>query len=301
MGTTLGNNMTCLRKHENAEAIQAGSARMGMGRDLDDAVLAAQNRQMNANAQGLVNMVNLSFAGSNFPNLDTYTYTDGMVVLYQKQGQMWNKIGATEIVWDNLNPKWVKSFDVPYHFERREYYKVVVYDIEDRNRLDNLAVHDLVGELQFALHEVVTARDQTLIKDLECSDRAPGKSGKIHITGDEKQVMNNEEANFRVSATFEDTSGYNFFFVHKNIAGQTWKPVYKSEIQTAIGGTFSWNLISILTGDLCNEEPEREIRLEFFKSSKTGKHKNLGFITCNMAQLKEGSYNYLTQGKIKNQ
>ena len=159
MGTTLGNNMTCLRKHENAEAIQAGSARMGMGRDLDDAVLAAQNRQMNANAQGLVNMVNLSFAGSNFPNLDTYTYTDGMVVLYQKQGQMWNKIGATEIVWDNLNPKWVKSFDVPYHFERREYYKVVVYDIEDRNRLDNLAVHDLVGELQFALHEVVTARD----------------------------------------------------------------------------------------------------------------------------------------------
>ena len=73
---------------------------------------------------------------------------------------------------------------------------------------------------------------------MECSDRAPGKSGKIHITGDEKQVMNNEEANFRVSATFEDTSGYNFFFVHKNIAGQTWKPVYKSEIQTAIGGTF---------------------------------------------------------------
>ena len=82
MGTALGDNFTCFRKHENAEAVQSGASRLGMGRDLDDAVLAAQNRVMNANAQGLVNMVSLSFSGSDFPNLDTFTRTDGMVVLY---------------------------------------------------------------------------------------------------------------------------------------------------------------------------------------------------------------------------
>ena len=60
-------------------------------------------------------------------------------------------------------------------------------------------------------------------------------------------------------------------------------------------------MVSILTTDLCNEEPEREVRLEFFKSQKSGKHKNLGFITCNIAQLKEGTLNFMTQGKIKNQ
>ena len=74
-------------------------------------------------------------------------------------GTIWSKVGTTEIIWDNLSPKWVKSFDVPYHFEKRDYYKVVVYDIEDRNRVDDLSAHDLVGELTFALHEVVTARD----------------------------------------------------------------------------------------------------------------------------------------------
>ena len=189
----------------------------------------------------------------------------------------------TEVIWDNLSPKWVKSFDVPYHFERREYYKVVVYDIDDRNNLENFSGHDLVGELEFALHEVVTARDQTLIKDLECKDRAAGASGKIHITGDEKEGLNNEECNFLINATFDDTSGYNFFFVHKSISNTTWKPVYKSEIQSCIGGKFSWNIISILTSELCNEDPETEIRIEFFKSQKSGKHRNIGYITCNIA------------------
>lgn len=110
---------------------------------------------------------------------------------------MWNKIGQTEVIMDNLNPKWVKSFDVQYHFERRDYYKIEVYDIDDFDRLNNYAGHDLVGTLEFALHEVVTARDQTLIKDLVCSDRPVGKSGKIKITADEKQgLQNNEEMNF---------------------------------------------------------------------------------------------------------
>lgn len=87
---------------------------------------------------------------------------------------------------------------MPYHFERRDSYKVVVYDIDDFNNLDNYAGHDLVGEIQFALHEVVTSRDQTLVRNLECNLRPAGKSGKIKIIGDEKQGLNNEEINFSV-------------------------------------------------------------------------------------------------------
>merc|ERR1712110_908450 len=56
-----------------------------------------------------------------------------MVVLYQKSGNVWNKLGQTEVIMDNLDPNWVRSFDVQYHFEKREYYKAVVYDINDVN------------------------------------------------------------------------------------------------------------------------------------------------------------------------
>ena len=80
MGTCVGDTFTCGRKHENAAAVQSGTGKLGMGRDLDDAVLAATNRGLAQN-QGLVNMVSLSFMCENLPNLDTFTRTDGMVVL----------------------------------------------------------------------------------------------------------------------------------------------------------------------------------------------------------------------------
>lgn len=60
---------------------------------------------------------------------------------------------------DSLNPKWIKSFDLQYHFEKREHYRVDVYDIDDFHNLDNYAGHDKVGSLEFDIHEVVTARD----------------------------------------------------------------------------------------------------------------------------------------------
>ena len=85
MGASIGDTFTCFRKHENAGAVQSGTGRLGMGRDLDDAVLAATNRSIAAN-QGLVNIVALSFQCENLPNLDTFTRTDGMCVLHKKEG-----------------------------------------------------------------------------------------------------------------------------------------------------------------------------------------------------------------------
>lgn len=287
MGASLGDTFTCFRKHENAGAVQSGSGRLGLGRDLDDAVLAATNRSIAQN-QGLVNIVALSFKCENLPNLDTFTRTDGMCVLFKKEGNVWKEVGKTEVIMDNLAPQWVKNFEVAYHFEKREYYKVVVYDIDDFNNLNNYDGHDLVGSVEFAIHEVVTAVNQTLEKHLECDERAVRQSGTIKIIADEKQGMNNEEANFTLSGQFNSQDGYNFFLIHKFMGPNNFKPVYKSEITSSIGGRFRWNLVSILTSELANEDPEREIRFEFFKSQKSGKHVNLGYFACNIAQLREG-------------
>ena len=54
-----------------------------------------------------------------------------MVVLYRQSGNQWHRLGVTEVIMDNLSPAWVKSFDVQYHFEQRENYKVEVYDVDD--------------------------------------------------------------------------------------------------------------------------------------------------------------------------
>ena len=49
MGTSLsccGDVFTCCRKHGNADAVYSNNQKYGVGRDLDDAVLAATNKNM---------------------------------------------------------------------------------------------------------------------------------------------------------------------------------------------------------------------------------------------------------------
>ena len=94
---------------------------------------------------------------------------------------MWQQLGMTEVIMDNLSPEWVKCFDVPYKFEEQQSFKVDVYDVDDFTNLKNFASHDHVGGLEFTLHEVVTAKDQILIKPISNSK----KDALIEIAGEE--------------------------------------------------------------------------------------------------------------------
>ena len=44
------------------------------------------------------------------------------------------EIGRTEVIWDNLNPKFVQKFVVNYFFEETRNLKFVFYDVDDANR-----------------------------------------------------------------------------------------------------------------------------------------------------------------------
>ena len=129
LATAVGDNLTCFRDHENQDAVSRVVA-IGSSKDLDDAILAATSNMIDAQ-NSLVQTLRLTFACSKLPNLDTFTRTDGMAVLFEKRGTMWQQIGMTEVIMDNLDPEWVKAFDVAYKFEEQQEFKVVVYDVDD--------------------------------------------------------------------------------------------------------------------------------------------------------------------------
>lgn len=83
VATSIGDSLSCMRTHQNQGAVGNG---IGVGRDVDDAVLAAVNQSINAAQSGLVQTISLSFACENLPNLDTFTRTDGLLVFYRKAG-----------------------------------------------------------------------------------------------------------------------------------------------------------------------------------------------------------------------
>lgn len=71
-----------------------------------------------------------------------------------------------------------------------------------------------------------------------------------------------------------------------------WKPVYKSEVKPNIGGRngptkFEFNQFSLLVSDLCAGDKDKEIKIEFFKSQKSGKHINIGQSLYTVQELEE--------------
>ena len=101
-------------------------------------------------------MLNLTFEASGLPNLDLgKTKSDPMLVLYRDG----NLVGMTEFVTDNLNPKWIKSFDVEYGISNISSYKVKIYDIDNPSKLNDLSQHEFMSEIDFKLPELVKAKD----------------------------------------------------------------------------------------------------------------------------------------------
>lgn len=211
--------------------------------------------------------------------MDTFTRTDGMAVLYEKHGSMWTMIGMTEVIMDNLNPEWVKCFDVSYRFEEKQTFKVTVYDIDDFNNLQAFSKHSLVGEQEFTLHEVVTAKDQILTRQISKSKR----DSIIEIIGEEYQNedISNDQVVLNPKVVFprgSNVSGKIVFFliyrVHKeaNVPGgaHIWKPIYKSEIKNQLNDgsrvQFDFNQVVLLKQDMCAGDESKDIKFEFFIS-----------------------------------
>ena len=223
-------------QHNDMGAVRSGGG-IGGGSDIDSAVLAATNFGQG----GLTQKLELSFKCTNLVNMDTFSKSDPFVVFYKQQGNMWNKLGQTEIIHDNLNPEFVQKINVDFHFEQNEKYKVQVYDSDD-DKSKNLASHDFIGEYIFTLHEVVTGRDQTMTKPLTNKDRK--NPGNIIVTAEEKAASQNTQIiMFNPVGQLKNNGGLCFFIIYRQISLGKFTPVFKSEVKRAQNGVFNYNQV----------------------------------------------------------
>ena len=123
-------------KHYNAQAVGANGISGGTISDIDDAALQAiKNGIGEASKSALKQIIQLSFSLEDLPNLDTFSKTDAFIILYElkKQGNrtIKQKVGRTECIFDNLNPDFVKSFEVDYLFEETQTFLMEAYDMDD--------------------------------------------------------------------------------------------------------------------------------------------------------------------------
>jgi hypothetical protein len=76
--------------------------------------------------------VELSIACRHLINADTFSKSDPMVIVYERNDwqDKYYEIGRTEMISDNLNPDFVKRFQLSYNFETVQRLKFEVWDID---------------------------------------------------------------------------------------------------------------------------------------------------------------------------
>lgn len=191
----------------------------------------------------LVEKVELFLSCKGLLNMDLLSLSDPMCVVYSGHRSpqpphdiIWTEIGRTEVIKDNLNPKWIKSITMDYYFERVQFLKFQVFDIDSESQLSNLRAHDFIGEVITSLAEIVGSRGQKLAKPLvlpEASKHHHGassmlklarvqKRGILIVAAEELSTDSNDELQFQVRANhlakmdwFGATDGY--FVISKSM------------------------------------------------------------------------------------
>ena len=100
--------------------------------------------------------VELSISGRNLLDLDTFSKSDPMCVVYSKDseqgGDTWIEIGRTECIDNNLNPELATKINVEFTFEQQQLMRFEVYDMDS-----DLRDHDFIGSAECSLGQIVAS------------------------------------------------------------------------------------------------------------------------------------------------
>eukprot|EP01028_Stygiella_incarcerata_P010829 TRINITY_DN583_c0_g1_i1.p1 TRINITY_DN583_c0_g1~~TRINITY_DN583_c0_g1_i1.p1 ORF type:complete len:565 (-),score=145.11 TRINITY_DN583_c0_g1_i1:129-1823(-) len=221
-------------------------------------------------------------------DMDTFSKSDPMCVLFVGQpvrgSLQYTELGRTEIIKDCLNPKWVKGFTVNYYFERQQYLRFSVYDID--NPSDSLEKHDFLGSFDCVMGDIVTAAGKTLTGDLG----RPGhkNKGKISIYCEEMAEINDIvmfEARGNKLAK-KDLFGKSdpFLVISRSQESGGFIPVHKTEVIKKNLNP-QWAKFSVPIVQLCNGDEYRPLLFEVFDWNKSGKHELIGSFSASLTDL----------------
>ena len=111
--------------------------------------------------------ISLSFKARDLPKMDTFSHTDGFLVVNlvnPKTGAI-QRIGNTSVINNTENPEWPDHIVLNYTFEETQLLKIQVYD-QDKPDLTNLKAQDIIGEVSFTLAKLMCSSNQTITANI---------------------------------------------------------------------------------------------------------------------------------------
>ena len=222
-------------------------------------------------------------------DVDIFSKSDPMVVMFIEtkvgRSREWSEYGRTEVIENNLNPDFVKTFIVDYHFEKHQNLKFEVYDVDSKS--DELFRHGFIGRAECSLGSIVGQHSGR--RELNLEGKSGKEGGKIVLSAEllrdctELVTFQFKGTNIRKTGVF---SSRNLFLVFSKInEDNSSTVVHKTEVQKDSHSPI-WKAIKIPVRLLCNGDHERTIKISCYDWSRNGQHKLIGEVNTSVKELK---------------
>lgn len=243
--------------------------------------------------RGLYTSLELSLSASDLRDLDIFSKSDPMAVIYlKKKGGALEEFARTEVVMNTVNPVWITKFTINYEFETVQQLVFRVYDVDSPYhnvpvKMLKVGEQDFIGEASCALSEIVTRRDCSLTLSLQNPSVSSGQRlGSITVRAEEtfvsrvavemifrcidlenKDIFSKSDPFLRISKVMEDGMVVPICKteVIDNNLNPVWKPV-------------------VLTAQQYGSK-ENPLVIECFDFNKNGVHELLGKFQGSIADL----------------
>ncbi|KRX09762.1 C2 domain [Pseudocohnilembus persalinus] len=115
----------------------------------------------------------------NLQNMDIISDSDPQVKLQKEKNGEWEDIGVTEIIPDNLDPKFATPFILTYDIDRPPKLRLEVYDVDKCQSVKKAIEIDEMGEAECNLQDLLEAKDNFLQLRLTTITKSQKKKEKI--------------------------------------------------------------------------------------------------------------------------
>lgn len=206
-------------------------------------------------------------------------------------------LGKTEVIKNQLSPKWTTSFLFDYEFGKETHINISVVD-EVRKTSDKP-----MGSAVFEIGDIMGSRGSIKAKKLKkggtlyvrLQKAAPRNAGKLalRLRGDK---LKNVDGLFQKSDPFYELSR-----TYDGPSGGSYTPVYRSK-QVKNNLNPKWEPATIDVGTLCDGALERKIQVAVYDYEKDGKHESMGTFETTVNELVKasGNGNFTLTRKRKN-
>lgn len=239
------------------------------------------------NAQSSYPIIEIHVSCKDLIKLDVGSESDPMCVFFTQNNGQYTETERTEVIYNNPNPNFVKSFKMLYIFEMKQPLRFEVYDC-DSNK-SSLKNHDFIGYIETDAQYIISNLDQELTFDLK-NDKKKGKRGQIILMCQQTKESNLSfrgkiQANkLKKMKTFAKNNP--FFEISKPSESGRLLPVYRSEVQKkCFGCTFKEFTISYQA--LCTSSLDDPITITFYDNQRNKAPKMIGQYESSIRQFME--------------